>query len=152
VRARKRGGMDGALEESASLLTILAAVLVPAEPETRGTHHRDQARIASTIQWIHAHLAEPLSAETLAAACDLSVSQLTRLFKLHTGLTPMHYVRQARVRHAQELLADVSLSVKQIARRCGFDDPQHFSRVFHQLDGLPPTAYREYLLAGKNGR
>jgi transcriptional regulator GlxA family with amidase domain len=60
----------------------------------------------------------------------------------------MDYLRRVRVQQARVLLGDVDLSIKEIARRVGFDDPYHFSKVFHRIDGLPPTLYREALLAG----
>jgi AraC-like DNA-binding protein len=60
----------------------------------------------------------------------------------------MEYLRRVRVRRARSLLGDVDLSIKEVARRVGFDDPYHFSKVFHKVDGLPPTLYREALLAG----
>jgi transcriptional regulator GlxA family with amidase domain len=73
------------------------------------------------------------------------------LFREHTGQTPMQYLRRVRIERARLMLGNVDLSIKEIAGRCGFDDPYHFSRVFHQVDGLPPTLYREALLAGTSG-
>jgi transcriptional regulator GlxA family with amidase domain len=61
----------------------------------------------------------------------------------------MAYLRHRRVDAARLLLADVDLSIKEIAVRCGFDDPYHFSKVFHQIDGLSASDYRETVLAGR---
>ena len=64
----------------------------------------------------------------------------------------MEYLRRVRVQQARVLLEDVDLSIKEIARRVGFEDPFHFSKVFHRIDGLPPSLYREALLAGAPSR
>ncbi|HLL88337.1 MAG TPA: helix-turn-helix transcriptional regulator, partial [Tepidisphaeraceae bacterium] len=76
-------------------------------------------------------------------------SRFTALFRAHTGTSPMGYVRKVRVDHARRLLADVDLSIKEVAARVGFDDAFHFSKVFRAVDGLAPTRYREALLAGR---
>jgi transcriptional regulator GlxA family with amidase domain len=34
--------------------------------------------------------------------------------------------------------------VHAIARRCGFEDPAHFSKVFKASFGEPPGAYRQH--------
>jgi two-component system response regulator YesN len=61
----------------------------------------------------------------------------------------MEYMRRLRVEHARELLADPSLSIKEVAARTGFTEPNHFSRVFSRIDGVPPTAFREAVLTEK---
>jgi two-component system, response regulator YesN len=40
------------------------------------------------------------------------------------------------------LLAQSSLSIKEIALRTGFEDSQYFCRYFHKKIGVVPTAYR----------
>ena len=67
------------------------------------------------------------------------------LFRELTGYSPMEYLRRLRIERARELLANPSLSIKEVADGAGFSDPNHFSRVFARLDGIPPTAYRALL-------
>jgi AraC-like DNA-binding protein len=105
-----------------------------------------RAKIARAMAFIDAHLTAPLSAEDLAAASGLSPSHFNRLFNQHTGHSPMEYVRRRRVAEARKLLADVDLSIKEIARRCGFDDAFHFSKVFRSIEGIPPARYRRGLV------
>ena len=109
---------------------------------------RNRERVERATRFNHEHLAEPIDVDQLAELAGLSPSHLTRLFREHTGHAPMDYLRRARVQQARQLLGDVDLSIKEIAARVGFDDPYHFSKTFHRLDGLPPSLYREALLAG----
>jgi AraC-like DNA-binding protein len=118
-----------------------ASLLVPGEL-------RNRERINRTIRYIQEHLPEPIDVDLLSELAGLSPSHLTRLFRELTGRSPMDYLRRARVQQARQLLGDVDLSIKEIASRVGFDDPYHFSKVFHRIDGLPPSLYREALLAG----
>jgi AraC-like DNA-binding protein len=106
-------------------------------------------RLKRAAAFIDAHLDRPLDVDTIADAAGLSPSYFARLFRAWSGRSVMRYVRQQRVHRARQLLADVDLSIKQVAARCGFDDPYHFSRVFREEDGLPPSQYRAALLAGR---
>ena len=89
----------------------------------------------------------PVPVTTLARAAGLSVSHFNREFREWTGYSPVEYQRRQRVARARELLANVTLSIKEVAVRVGFNDPYHFSRVFRQVDGLSPSQYRDAVLA-----
>ena len=54
----------------------------------------------------------------------------------------MDYLRCLRMDRAKQLLLAGELSVAQVADAVGFADPYHFSRVFRQHEGMPPTEYR----------
>jgi transcriptional regulator GlxA family with amidase domain len=92
-------------------------------------------------------LGQEMTPETIAQAAGLSSSHFSRLFRKWTGHSPMEHLTWLRIQRAKELLGDVHLSVKEVAVRCGFEDQYYFSRVFTRVDGLPPSHYREILLA-----
>ena len=58
------------------------------------------------------------------------------------GLSPMEYLASRRVAQARILLFSTTLSIKEIAFRCGFSDPYYFTKVFTKRTGLCPTRYR----------
>ena len=153
VRAWEDPRPPAALEARSHLLQVLLALLRAEAATSRGQQTpgelRNLRRVERAIRYVDQHFAQRIEAADLAAAAGLSVSQLARLFRERTGHAPMQYLRRVRVDRARHLLADIDLSIKEIAGRCGFDDPYHFSRVFRQLDGLPPTLYREAVLAGR---
>jgi AraC-like DNA-binding protein len=153
VRAWEDPHPPAALAARSHLLSVLLALMretsAPAATARKSGEARNRQRVKRAIRYIDEHLPARIAADDLAAAAGLSVSQTARLFREHTGHTPMQYLRRARIDRARRLLGDVDLSIKEIAQRCGFDDPYHFSRVFHEVDGLPPTLYREALLAGR---
>jgi AraC family transcriptional regulator, arabinose operon regulatory protein len=120
-----------------TLLSLIAAATDSANAATV------ERRIAVAERFMLEHLAEPVSAEQIAEACALSVSQLNRLFRAYVGTGPAERLRALRVQRAQELLVASLLSVKEIAFDCGFVCPNHFCRVFKTEVGLTPGAYRE---------
>ena len=48
-----------------------------------------------------------------------------------------------RIREARKLLEATILSVAEISRGVGYDDPLYFSRAFRRIVGLAPSQYRE---------
>jgi two-component system response regulator YesN len=73
----------------------------------------------------------------------VSPSYLFRLFKKKMGVSPMRYRNIVRVDKAKLLLADQALSVDAVADRVGFEDPKYFARVFRDLAGMSPSAFRK---------
>ncbi len=95
--------------------------------------------------WIDAHLADPdLDPDTIARANHISVRYLHKLFH-DQGTSVARWVRERRLANCRRDLADPALAqrgVHAIARRWGFDDPAHFSKIFKACYGEPPGAYR----------
>lgn len=98
--------------------------------------------VRRVTQHILASLAEDLSNEKLAAVAGVSARQLTRLFLAHLGETPSRFVRKARTDAAARLLADTSLTVAEIAARCGFGTPEALRQSFVERFGTAPSRYR----------
>lgn len=66
-------------------------------------------------------------------------------FKKMTGKTPTEFLTDIRIRHARYLI-DVyasSLSLAEIAEKCGYDDYIYFSRRFKQVTGISPQNYKK---------
>jgi AraC family transcriptional regulator len=83
-----------------------------------------------------------VSLEQLARECNLSRSHFSRAFKQTTGQTPHRWLVAQRLAASRDLLVDSSLSLPEVARRCGFTDQSHFSKVFAKAEGLAPGAWR----------
>lgn len=138
------------LHADALLFELLATLLKrtksqPGEPATRHAV-ADRARIEASIAGMERELSRPLNVSKLAEISGLSPSRYSHLFRQVTGRSPMEYLASLRILRAKELLEDFRLSIKEVAARCGFDDPYYFSKVFSRQDGMPPSQYRETLL------
>jgi AraC-like DNA-binding protein len=110
----------------------------------RDVENSDDAerQLRPVLRYIDAHLDEPLDNARLAAFVHASESHFIRMFRRVVGCTPARHVQERRVHHAAELLARTSLTIDEIAERCGFANRFHFSRVFAQRMVEPPGRYR----------
>ncbi len=86
---------------------------------------------------------QKLSLSFLSAQVFLSKDYLRHVFKEKYGISPMQYLIQKRVEAGQELLGNTDLSVREIARECGFENDFYFSRLFKQVTRISPLAYRK---------
>lgn len=83
------------------------------------------------------------SIDNLCRDLGISRSQLFRIVKEHSGLSPALYIRQQRLLTAQNLLTTTDLRITEIAERIGMDSPQSFTKVFTQTFGYSPSEYRK---------
>jgi AraC family transcriptional regulator len=109
-------------------------------------NHRDW-RLKRAIDYLEAHLAEDLGLDDVAGVAGISVSRLTTLFRDGTGEPPHRYLMRRRFERACELLGDPTISIGDVAYRCGFANPQHLAAVMRQRLAMTPTTYRRQLLS-----
>ena len=124
-------------------LSVAAAFDLGRDSQVENERDDDAERqLRPVLRYIDAHLAEPLENPRLAAFVHASESHFIRLFRRVVGCTPARHVQERRVQRAAELLAETSLTIDEIAERCGFANRFHFSRVFAQRMDEPPGRYR----------
>ena len=69
-------------------------------------------------------------------------SSASSLIKKNTGKSYNEHLLEARTRKAQELLRLTNASLHEVARKVGYSDYSHFTRVFKKATGISPSAYR----------
>lgn len=88
-----------------------------------------------------------VSIDSTARALDTSVRTLQRVLRRDSGADFRELANVVRMRRAQELLRESSVSITQIAMEFGYSSPANFSRAFRKASGLAPHEYRLSLLA-----
>src|ERR1019366_2887747 len=94
------------------------------------------------LEWIGSEGEQATDLPALARKGGLSPAQLVKLFRRHLGTTPIRHVWEVRTRRGAQLLRETGLTVGEVAFRCGFQTPFHFSRWVRELFGVPPRALR----------
>lgn len=102
------------------------------------------AAISRSLEFMHAHLEEPIELDRLSKLANVSRFHFSRLFKQTIGRTPSQELTRLRVERAKALIRLEGrwkpLSV--IANECGFADQSHLGRSFKRLVGMTPGQYR----------
>ena len=85
------------------------------------------------------HLADPeLRIATVAKRLGVHEEHLRRRFAAATGRSPRAHLSRLRMEAAGQLLAH-GRGVAETAAACGFADPFHFSKAYHQATGKAPS-------------
>jgi transcriptional regulator GlxA family with amidase domain len=103
----------------------------------------DGSSLEPLLEWLEAHLAEPLSVAAIAARASLSTRTLNRRFREQTGTTPLRWLHLARMRRAQHLLETTDLPIDQVAVQAGFGTPTTLRERFRLALDTTPSAYRQ---------
>jgi AraC-like DNA-binding protein len=123
--------------------TLLVGTLLD-DGDLAGADAADDMR-AHVIGYVRAHLDDPqLSRSSIAASYHMSARTLDRLFADQPS-SVSGLIRHERLEAARRDLEDPSLrhrSVAALAARWCFFDAAHFSRVFRQQYGYPPSQTR----------
>jgi transcriptional regulator GlxA family with amidase domain len=98
--------------------------------------------LAPLLAWIEENLDADLNVVQIASAAAMSLRTLHRKFAEQTGTTPASWVVRARIRRAQELLADSNLSIEEISARVGFGSASTLRERFRGAVGTSPSSYR----------
>ena len=92
-------------------------------------------------EYIHSHIATPLSLADVARAACVSPFHFHRGFTQAFQQTPHAYITGLRLDKARQLLGS-GLGVLEVAIEVGFSSPSTFSRLFRSRFGMAPSSAR----------
>lgn len=98
--------------------------------------------LAPVMEWMLAHVAEPLSLEIVARHAHMSPRTLERRFRTETGESLQMWLSRQRVERARALLEETDLSIMKVAHTSGFGSTQAMRRHFLLHTGASPRDYR----------
>jgi AraC-like DNA-binding protein len=100
-------------------------------------------------EYVEQNWDQPVTVEALALVANTGVRSLFYSFKKSRGVSPMAFVRQVRLRHANEMLtsAGPETSVTAVAFACGFSNLGHFAKYYHAAFGEHPSTTLKYALS-----
>ena len=105
----------------------------------------DSTDLDKIVSIVKKFLSENPGAKILVedVACELnySASHLSRVFKEKTGKSLNHYLNEAKLIYAKELLRQ-GMYVYEVCEYLGYKSVQYFSKLFKEYSGLTPVEYR----------
>jgi len=60
-----------------------------------------------------------------------------------TGLSPVEYIRDVRIKRAAELLLDGRYNITEVTYMVGMNDSRYFAKCFKTAYGVTPTEYKK---------
>ncbi len=104
----------------------------------------DEQFVKKAVQYVEDNMGRSdLSVEDMSQAFAMSRVMLYKKLLSLTGLSPIEFIRNIRLKRAAQYLRESQDRISEIAYRVGFNNPKFFSRYFKSLYGMLPTEYRE---------
>ena len=95
------------------------------------------------INYFQEYYYEKISLRQCAATMGLSYDYFQHKFKEATGLSPMQYLQNERLRAAKKMLEQKGSTCTEIAFKCGFSTAAQFSAMFKRQYGQSPLQYQK---------
>lgn len=104
------------------------------------TEPRDE-RLIDLMSYIQNHYAD-VTLEILASEFGLSRSYLSKYIKEKSGMTFQEAVKTVRIRKACAMLKETNQTVESIAAYVGYENVEHFNRLFKAVKKMTPIQFR----------
>ena len=98
--------------------------------------------VIAAVRHISEFATQGVTVEEVADHVHLSHSTLCRLFRKELKRSPKEEITRVRLNHAMFLLAQSHLSLRAVAKQCGYNTMEYFSEIFKSNTGETPMAYR----------
>lgn len=100
--------------------------------------------VKKAVEYISSNYYRDISIKEIADYLGLSRNYFCSIFKDALGKSPQEFLIQFRMDKACEYMHNNNLSISDISRSVGYDDPLTFSKMFKKTKGLCPERYRQY--------
>ena len=127
------------------LYEFLSQLVETAEVDLTEESNNREAYVKKALEYILMNYSRKISVSQIARSVGLDRSYLYSLFMEYLNTSPQEYLINFRIEKACDLMRSNSLSIGDIARSVGYDDPLTFSKVFRKLKGVSPSTFKSNL-------
>jgi AraC-like DNA-binding protein len=145
-----KGSLEGSqviIEMQAIRLLVETMRLWPrmgiAQIKMDGSQRLTRSEFVRAYEFMRGCRKENFRLQYLCRFLGSSEERFTRLFLSSTQQTPASFYNRMLLERACELLADATLSIKEITFELGFKSSSHFIAAFRRQHGISPQRYRE---------
>jgi AraC-like DNA-binding protein len=121
--------------------SLMALANKTADPEQFARLRMEQT-VSKANSWFRTHLADGPSVRDIAAAAEVSVTTLRRMFKSVLNKKPLEAMTGFQMEIATRLLETTNLKYESVAAKAGFASPRAFARFFTAHVGCSPHRWR----------
>jgi AraC-like DNA-binding protein len=141
-----QGGFDEVYANAVGVAIITRLITLQARSDAssnpRSNTGLQKWRLHRVIDYIDAHLGEPVTLADMAQVAGLTRMHFARQFRVATGVRPHEYLLRRRIESAQELLRTSRSTLVEIALSVGFQAQPHFTTIFKRIVGETPHRWR----------
>lgn len=103
------------------------------------TLNKRMQMVQKVIEWLRENCCETVPIEDLARRACMSPSSFYKHFRDATGMSPVQFQKQERLREARRLMIAEMVNAATAAFQVGYGSPSHFNRDYVRAFGAPPA-------------
>jgi len=106
---------------------------------------KKQLYFRKALEYMEMNYSRKITIDETANYIGIGRTYLFQLFKKYMNISPQEYLLNLRIDKACELMSNNILTIGDISRSVGYEDPLLFSKMFKKVKGMSPRDYRMYL-------
>ncbi|MCD8553621.1 AraC family transcriptional regulator [Seleniivibrio sp.] len=118
---------------------LLVSEFMTHSANTTGT---EQNTVYEIVDYIEKNHSADFTLSGLARMAGVSHTKLNRIFRDVTGTSVFDYIRNSRIKTAENYLSKSDMSITEIAMNTGFSSSSHFYSCFLKAKGISPKNFR----------
>lgn len=111
--------------------------------------HFENEMLNEILNYIEAHIYEPITIDEICMHFSLSRSTLQNLFKDNMEVSPKQYINEIKLKKATMMIQESKHNMSEIALMLGYNSIHYFSRKFTQRYNITPTEYAKSIYKQK---
>lgn len=115
-------------------------------PSQSSRSESHEKHVRKVIEFISKNYSGRISIGEIAANMNLDRSYLYSIFIKHMNMSPQDFLIRYRMDRAAEMMQNSGLSIGDIARSVGYEDPLQFSKMFKKTMGSSPRRFRSNMV------
>lgn len=138
--------IDNIIEQRKKLQEIFRKRILDLEPQQVDMVSQDEVFIAKLLHFMDKNIDNcDLTVEEMVAEMAMGRTVFFNKLKNLTGLAPIEFIRELRVKRAAQLLKSGDFNVSQITYMVGMNDARYFSKCFKKAYGVTPSEYKKMI-------
>jgi AraC-like DNA-binding protein len=106
---------------------------------------KQESYVKNAVEYIRMNYSRKITVTQLAHYIGIDRSYLCALFKASLGMGPQEFFIRYKIDRACELMRNPALSLGDISRSVGYDDPLQFSKIFRRVRRQSARDFRKSL-------
>ena len=138
--------IENIIEQRKKLQETFRRRLMELEPKQVEIVSQDEVFIARLLDFMDRNIENSdLTVDEMVSEMAMGRTVFFNKLKNLTGLAPIEFIRELRIKRAAQLLKTGDYNVSQITYMVGMSDSRYFSKCFKKVYGVTPSEYKKSL-------
>ncbi len=144
--------IENILRQRKNLQETYRSSLLSLQPKQLKEQSPDETFLAHLLEYMERNMDNSdLTVDDLVREMTLGRTVFFNKLKSLTGLSPVEFIREVRIKRAAQLLEKGHYNVTEITYMVGMNDSRYFAKCFKNAFGVTPTEYKKSLQTDESG-